>query len=126
MSERAKTVARRYAGWDDFIVGLERVDQMRPEGIACMHEMVQRMVNKGHDYSGADQDTLHNLKASEDLGIAAWRGVMVRINDKWRRCVNFCRQNVLLVKDESFTDTLLDMAVYAVWCVVLWRERTKD
>lgn len=117
--------ARKYELWSRFQLDLEKVDQIRPEGIQVMHEMVQRMVKKGHDYSGADNDTLHNLKASEDLGIPAWKGVCVRINDKWRRCVNFCRQSVLLVEDESFTDTLIDMAVYCVWCVVLWRERDK-
>jgi len=116
----------RYDDWDQFLVDLQKVDQMRPEGIQVIHEMLTRMVNKGHDYSGADRDTLHNLKASEDLGIPAWKGVCVRINDKWRRVANFCRQQVLAVSDESFTDTLIDMAVYCVWCVVLWREKDTE
>ena len=81
--------------------------------------------NKNHDYSG-EGDPFQNFKESEKMGIPAWKGCLVRISDKFSRICNFANSEELLVKDESVEDTLKDLAVYALICIILYRERIKD
>jgi len=66
---------------------------------------------KGHDYSGT-KDAMSNF---HDFG---WKGIVVRLGDKFHRIKNFCKQEELLVKDESIEDTLLDIINYAALCLI--------
>jgi hypothetical protein len=75
---------------------------------------------KAHDYCGTGADPLANLMASEELGLPAWKGCIVRMMDKWGRIKNFCRSETLKVKGESFEDTLLDNAVYSLLNIILF------
>ena len=54
--------------------------------------------------------------------IPAWKGVAIRIGDKFSRLMSFVKQEELKVKDESIRDTLIDMANYALICAVLYDE----
>jgi len=74
---------------------------------------------KGKDY-GTDSDPLANLRASEDFGILAWKGCVLRANDKMRRIQAFVRKGVL--ENEPVEDSLLDLAVYAIHALRLYRE----
>jgi hypothetical protein len=80
---------------------------------------------KNHDYAGVD-DPLRNFRISENMGIPAWKAVLVRISDKFSRLCSFAKQNELKVKDENVEDTLIDMAVYSLICVILYRNKLKD
>jgi hypothetical protein len=80
---------------------------------------------KGGDYSGGDRDMLANLRQCEDIGIAPWRGVLVRISDKWERIKSLARngrENSPAVKDESILDTMLDAANYFMLDYILFEE----
>lgn len=85
------------------------------EQIKKIHE------SKDHDYAG--EEYLSNLKGSERLGIPAWKGTLIRMEDKMARLENFAKQGTLEVKDESIEDTFLDMACYAVLALILYRNR---
>lgn len=100
---------------------LQTIKTWRPDVYALMQEMARKQIAKGHDYSGADRDTFQNLRSSEDLGIPAWKGVLVRMGDKWRRLCNFARQGKFAVTDESFEDTCVDFANYALFAVLMRR-----
>lgn len=84
-------------------------------------EMAKLHSIKNHDYAG-DQ-YLSNLTASKRMGLPAWKGTLIRIQDKISRLENFAKQDELLVKDESVEDTLKDLAVYSILCLILYRNK---
>lgn len=70
---------------------------------------------KNHDY-----DNSFDLSMDEE-GFAAMR---VRGGDKWNRFKKLSHNEKALVKDESITDTLLDLANYCL-LTVMWVEKNK-
>lgn len=74
---------------------------------------------KQEDY-GTDDDPFANVRQVEQIGIEPWKGSVVRMGDKWKRIQKFTRQGNLA--NESFEDSLMDMAVYALITVILYRE----
>lgn len=90
------------------------------ELLKSMGEMHDR---KQADY-GRDDDPFANVRASEDFGIEPWIGCMMRANDKMRRLQTAAQGSTL--KNEGVEDSLLDLAVYAVIALVLYRETHND
>jgi hypothetical protein len=88
------------------------------ESLAKLHSA------KNHDYAG--DDPLSNFRMCEEMGLPAWKGVVVRLTDKWARLLNFTKKEELLVKDESFIDTLRDNAIYSLLCIILFEERDQN
>lgn len=82
------------------------------------------MVAKNADYAGTT-DPFANFMQVENLGIStAEKGILVRITDKLSRISNLLETEAQ-VKDEAITDTLQDMANYAVILKCLIEERSK-
>lgn len=73
---------------------------------------------KNHDY--ANVHPLSNLQACERMGVPAWKGVVIRLQDKMARLEGFAQRGILEVPGELITDTLYDMAVYAILCKMLY------
>lgn len=82
-------------------------------------EMWDLHLKKGNDY-GSGGDLLANLRASEDYGIPAWVGALIRQNDKLIRLKNVAKGGNLA--NESAEDSLIDNACYAVLALLLYRE----
>ena len=76
---------------------------------------------KRHDYA-SKEDVFKNFRTCEMADIPAWKGVAIRIGDKFSRLMSFVKQEELKVKDESIRDTLIDMANYAIICAILYDE----
>ena len=76
---------------------------------------------KRHD-NASTEDVFANFRHCEIAGIPAWKGVAVRISDKFSRIMGFARKERLEVKDESIKDTLVDMANYALIALILYEE----
>lgn len=76
---------------------------------------------KDHDYAG--DNYLANLKASSRIGIPHWKGTLIRMQDKISRLENFAKTDSLKVKDESVEDTLKDLAIYSILCLILYRNK---
>jgi len=74
---------------------------------------------KQEDY-GTDEDPFANVRQSEQWGIPAWVGAMVRLNDKVKRLQNFAKKGTLA--NESAEDSMMDIAVYAIIALILYRE----
>ena len=72
------------------------------------------------DY-GTDKDPFANVRGSENWGIPAWVGAMVRANDKVKRLQNFAQRGTLA--NESVEDSFDDLAVYSMIAKVLYREQ---
>lgn len=95
-----------------------------PKFYALLDVMADLHSRKNHDYSG--DDPLSNLRASEEIGIPAWKGILVRLMDKWGRLRQFAKTKTLKVKDESVIDTLMDNAVYSLLCIILYEENKNN
>ena len=86
-----------------------------------LEEMKATHDAKRHDYASTE-DVFANFRTCEMAGIPAWKGVAVRISDKFSRIMGFARKERLEVKDESIKDTLVDMANYALIALILYEE----
>lgn len=91
----------------------EKMDKCK----ALMVKMATILDAKGRDYSGT-QDAMSNF---HDFG---WKGILVRIGDKFHRCKNLSKKDSAAVKDESVEDTLLDMANYCLLALI--EKETED
>ena len=92
-----------------------------PRFYEILLDMARLHSAKNHDYAGTS-DPLKNLHLTQHMGIAPWKGVTVRLGDKWSRLAAFAASNELLVKDESVVDTFTDTAVYAILGRILYEE----
>ena len=81
--------------------------------LAKVGEMHDR---KQEDY-GSEADPFANVRASEEFGVQAWVGALVRLNDKVTRLKAFARKGTL--RNESAKDSMLDIAVYALIAYIL-------
>ena len=57
---------------------------------------------KRHDYA-SKEDVFKNFRTCEMADIPAWKGVAIRIGDKFSRLMSFVKQEELKVKDEVGT-----------------------
>lgn len=81
----------------------------------CCDKMHEITIRKNHDYTGSSSSPFKNFENVELMGVASTEhGFLVRMMDKMARLTNFVNTNTLLVKDESVTDTLLDLANYSL------------
>lgn len=74
---------------------------------------------KQADY-GSDDDPFANIRASELFGMPAWLGAVIRASDKIARIQAYARKKKLA--NETVEDSLLDLAVYAVIALAMYRE----
>ena len=81
---------------------------------------IQAMHDKKQADYGSSADPFANVRASEDFGIPGWIGCLTRGNDKMKRLQKAARGGALA--NESIEDSLLDLAVYSVIALVLYRE----
>jgi hypothetical protein len=81
-------------------------------------EMVELHDRKNRDYAG--DDYLSNFLMCERMGIPAWKGSLIRLTDKVSRLMNIAKTGEISVGDETVTDTLMDLAVYAIVTRILY------
>ena len=94
-----------------------------PRFYELLLQIAELHANKNHDYA-VDNDPLSNLRQAESFGIPAYKGVLVRLSDKWSRIQELSKKPGL-VKTESVEDTLMDMAVYSLLAIILFGEQNK-
>jgi hypothetical protein len=91
---------------------VELVEQMKE---------VHRAKNAG--YSGADaEDPWRNFRVSEMFDVPAFTGCLVRMSDKFIRITNLVKDNTNDQVGEAVTDTLMDLANYAIIAICLYEE----
>lgn len=78
---------------------------------------------KNKDY-GAENDPYRNVRSSADWGVDPWVGALIRGNDKIKRLQKYAQTGEL--SNEGAEDSIIDLAVYAVIALVLWREQYKE
>jgi hypothetical protein len=96
---------------------------INPEFKALLDEMLAIHDRKNHDYA-TDEDPYANFRVCEMMGVSPFKGIIIRLCDKFSRITGFAQKETLKVKDESIEDTLLDMANYCLLAILLRREET--
>jgi Nucleotide modification associated domain 1 len=81
---------------------MDRVEQMKK----IQNDALELFIKKNADYGDA----------FATFGVI---GVLVRIEDKIKRCLSISSKNVQLVDDESLRDTLIDLHNYAAMALML-------
>ena len=72
--------------------------------------MIKITAKKNADYTGATDDPFANFRMVQQFGVmTVEQGFFCRMTDKLSRIASFIQLGVLQVKDESVTDTLVDM-----------------
>jgi hypothetical protein len=94
----------------------------KPYGHKRFYELLDLIAeihsNKSHDYGGKEKP-LSNL---DEFG---WKGVIVRLGDKFCRLKNFYRQGEFKVKGENLIDTFMDMAIYSLLGIIEYEQENK-
>src|SRR5688572_16150653 len=72
---------------------------------------------KRKDY-GSQSDHLANYRASEEIGIPAWKNIVLRMMEKWARIKTIAKRDGVAV-NEPFRDALIDNAVMSLLVVQL-------
>jgi hypothetical protein len=78
---------------------------------------------KNHDYA-KDGDPLSNFRRAEAFGVPHWKGILVRLSDKWSRIEQLASGKV--AKNESLRDSLMDNAIYSLLAILLLDEIAKQ
>lgn len=91
------------------------------------HELLNQ-IGELHDQKradyGSDTDPFANVRASQEFGVAPWIGALIRLNDKVTRLKTFAMKGEL--QNESAEDSMMDIAVYALIGLLLYREEDND
>lgn len=109
-----------YAEWQPAF----QAESLRPgsrEFLAVLEELKTLHLKKTLDY-GVDEDALSNIRSSADIvNMPAWAGCILRISDKMHRLKAYFRRGKC--EFDGLSDTLRDIACYAVIAEVLRREQ---
>ena len=95
--------------------------KIQAEAKEIIRSMLVIFEAKDTDYA-ANGKPMGNLRSSEEVGVPAWKGTMIRIGDKKQRICSFAVRGSFQVEDEKITDTLKDLANYACIGKVLFME----
>ena len=79
-----------------------------------------------HDAKNVDYSTLENpyknLQATERIGVEAWKGIVIRLMDKFSRLEEYCVKGELAIKSEGIDDTFAGIAFYSILARILFRK----
>ena len=92
-----------------------------PRYLALLDKMADLHRAKAAGYSG-EKDTWANFREAEAWGITPLAGCLVRMGDKYRRVQNLIRNPANEQVGEALTDTLMDLAAYALIAICLIEE----
>ena len=87
-----------------------------------LDKMKDLHIKKNAGYSGDSQDRWANFRMSESFGVSAVLGCLVRMSDKFIRIQNLIKNPNNEQVGEAITDTLMDLASYALITICLINE----
>jgi len=90
-----------------------------PRFYQLLDEIAELHSRKNHDYAKTD-DPLSNFRKCAAFGIEPWKGVLVRLSDKWSRIEQLAGGKT--AQNESLRDSLIDNAVYSLLCILLMED----
>lgn len=103
----------------------DKLKEINPALYDVVDKAIGIMLAKNEDYAGKG-DFYRNFRRVENLGIPAWKGILVRLEDKFSRVENYVKNGTFAVKDESFVDTLIDIVNYFLLTIGVYLEDKKN
>jgi len=92
--------------------------------LQLLDEMKTLHVRKNAGYAGEDnKDAWANFRMSENFGVSAFLGCLVRLSDKYIRVTNLVHNPKNEQVGENVKDTLFDLAAYALIAICLLEEQ---
>lgn len=91
-----------------------------PKFYELLLQIADLHARKNSNYS-QDGNPLSNLKTAEQFNLPAHIGVLIRMADKWSRLQELAKGKKDLV-GESMRDTLMDLAIYSLLCIIILEE----
>jgi hypothetical protein len=105
----------------------EPTNQGSPRFLELLEEARRIHIKKNIGYSGVGAtDPWKNFREAERFGITPFKGCLVRMSDKFIRIANLTNNPDADQVGEAITDTLLDLANYALIAVCLYEEEVSD
>lgn len=95
--ERFEKLMNTFKGHNDFV--------------GILLDMVEMHSQKSNDYA-QEESPFSNIELCERGGMPAWKGVIVRLGDKYSRLLNALKGK--LFKYEGIEDAFLDNACYSI------------
>lgn len=93
-------------------MGMSKREYLEYHSKFC-EKMIEITKIKNADYTGGSEDPFANFKTVENFGcVSTEQGFFTRMVDKFSRIASFIKLGVLMVKEESVQDSLLDLANY--------------
>jgi hypothetical protein len=93
-----------------------------PRFYQLLEEIAELHSRKNHDYS-KPTEPLSNFRKCEAFGVSAFKGVLVRLSDKWSRIEQLSGGKQ--AQNESLRDSLIDSAVYSLLAVLLLEDENR-
>lgn len=94
-----------------------------PRFYQLLEKMGEIYEKKSADYSG--DKPFKDWKEVEDIGIPAWKGVVVRLVTKFGRLKTLTKNDNPQCKDEPIEDTLIDIACMSLIATILREDANK-
>lgn len=91
--------------------------------IELLKQMKDLHIRKNAGYAGDSPDPWANFREAENFDVSTFKGVLIRMSDKWVRMKNLIKNPSNEQVGESIKDTLLDLASYALIAVCLSEEK---
>jgi len=117
LDEEGVVSSELYGGQDPGALGRHPNSQRFHDLLAAIGELHDR---KQQDY-GRDDDPFFNVRAgAHQWGVDPWIGALMRAGDKMARLQVYAKTGTLA--NEGAEDSFMDLAVYALIGLVLWKE----
>ena len=94
-----------------------------PEFINILLKMCEVHNDKSNDYA-SDESPFANIELCEKGGVSAWKGVIIRLGDKYSRLLN--AMSGKLLKCEAVEDAFIDNACYSIIGLIEYLRFKKD
>ena len=105
----------------------EPTRQGSPRFIELLEEAKRIHIAKNAGYSGVGAtDPWKNFREAERFGITPFKGCLVRMSDKFIRIANLAQNPEAEQVGEKITDTLLDLANYALIAICLYEQENNN
>lgn len=91
--------------------------------LELLDQMKDLHIRKNAGYAGDSPDPWANFRLSDAIGVSPFKGVLVRMSDKWIRITNLVKNPANEKVGESIKDTLFDLAAYSLIAIAILEEQ---
>ena len=102
---------------------MKQVDYL--EFVKQLNKEMELLVEKKNKDYAQPEDALANFRMSENFGVDPLTGLSIRLGDKFRRLMSFCKNGNLAVKSEPVEDVFKDFIGYSYIALAMLHSQKK-